>query len=220
VAEHSRNPWRTAFAVAVCAAGVSWLFTARGAEPSRDRPATAEVAAVSREELRRVRTELERLRSDLARAERRIAELELVTSQAAVPGVAVAEPDDTRRTAAASPEPSDDGQRSAAARSFDAEADDPSWNPDSEIEALVQAALPSGATLRSVVCRSTLCRVETSHPDTASQQAYASTLSMPRPGGPQPFKGVLFDSAKATVDGRELRSITYLVRSGHVFPDR
>ncbi|MGC4070352.1 MAG: hypothetical protein QM784_37950 [Polyangiaceae bacterium] len=47
---------------------------------------------------------------------------------------------------------------------YDEEAPDPNWSPSAsrQLEALVQRSLPSRGALRSVACRSTLCRIEVS----------------------------------------------------------
>jgi len=218
-----RKPWRAALAVVVCGAGALWFVTARGDEPAQVRPVAADGSAASRADLRRMQSELERLRSDLASAERRIAVLEIVTPEpgAASPATAAspAAADGPGEAANADEGSSDEHQRAAIAHAFDAEADDPSWNPDAEIQGVVQASLPAGSTVRSLQCRSSLCRVETSHPDQPAQAAYVSSLSIPRPGSTRPFKGVRFDAAERSADGRELRSVTYLVRRGHAFPN-
>jgi hypothetical protein len=224
VIERDHKPWRAALALAVCGVGTLWFVTARGDEPDPSRAVAAVGSVAGQVDLRRMQSELERLRSDLASAERRIAVLEIATpergaadSATLLPSAAAGAPLGEAAANAAAASAGDD-QRAQVARAFDAESDDASWNPDAEIKSVVQAALPAGSTVRSLQCRSSLCRVETSHPDEQGQAAYVNSLSIPRPGSTRPFKGVLFDGGERTADGRELRSVTYVVRRGYAFP--
>jgi hypothetical protein len=202
VLDPGRNLGWIALAAGVLGAGALWLWSAGGRGPITDRAAAPESAPLSANEAQRLRAELARVQSKLARAERRIAELE------SAPGAA--QP--------ASPEPTEVDQRGLVAQAFDAEPEDPNWAPEGEIQGLLAEALPAGSSLRSVVCRSTLCKVETSHMNQSEQQAFVQAFGMPRPGPPRPFNGAMFDQGEPSAGGRELRSVTYLVRRGHAFP--
>jgi hypothetical protein len=98
---------------------------------------------------------------------------------------------------------------------FDSESVDPSWRPEAEVRSTLRELLPAGVSLRSVDCRRSLCRVETSHPNAESQRAYVQAVAMPSPTqGNRPFDGALFDEGTPSPGGHEVRSITYLMRPG------
>jgi len=212
--QHPRR-WRLALATIAGVGASLWYLSARGVEADPAPRAEPAQQAAGSDELARMRGELDRMRAHVERSERRIAELETTAPAARDP-----ESDEAVATAAegAKAEASDDDQRRQVARAFEAEGEDASWNPDGEIRTVFEAVLPEGSAIRGIACRSTLCRVDTDHPDQAAQQALASALAIPRFDLPRPFKGALFTPAELGADGRQLHAVTYLVRSGHSFP--
>lgn len=218
MAQRNRSLGKVVFTAAVCGAGALWLWSAGGGAVLTERPAAAAPApadsGASAAETGRMRADLARMQASLARAERRIAELE--SAKAVTDQAPTAVPPD-QDPAAAPAEPSHEEQQALTASAFESEPEDASWN-EREIEQVIRTVLPSGSALQSVSCRSTLCRVETRHPDAAAQRAYVDALGMPRPGEPRPFQGALFDQGAPSGNGRELRSVTYLVRRGHELP--
>ena len=197
-------------------AGALLLWKPGAGDPARLRPAPASASAAPGDSSL-AQAELDRMRAGLARPERRIAELELAASRPSAAEPAAA--DDPSGVAPGRAEPTDRDQHQFVARAFDTEADDPDWTAEADIQAELQSQLPEGPSVRSVVCRTTLCRVETRHPDQDAQRAYVNALGMPRPGPPRPFKGALFDQGDPVPGGAgELSSVTYLVRRGHAFP--
>lgn len=59
---------------------------------------------------------------------------------------------------------------------FDAEPLDPAWGQTATLEATraLSAGIPDGTTVRGVQCRTTLCRVETSHKNLDDFRAFAT----------------------------------------------
>jgi hypothetical protein len=205
--------WISLSAIAL-GVGALWLWDGRGGPTPEQRVAAAADPAHDGE-VERLHTELMRMQSKLARAEKRIANLETAKVGQLSPGDVAAE-----RGAGLEAEVglTDADQRNATARAFEAETTDPAWDGEREIQRSLTTVLPAGSTLHGVGCRSTLCRVETHHPDEAGQQAFVQAIGMPMPGAPRPWKGALFAQAEPSGNGRELRSVTYLVRRGHAFP--
>ena len=133
------------------------------------------------------------------------------------PAVASADPADQSAQPAKF---TDAERREHVAEVFDAERTDPSWHGEADARSLFRQVLPAGSALRSVACRKSLCRVETSHPDAEARRAYVNALAMPNPGREMPFAGMLFDAEDDQAEnGQTLRSVTYLVRTGYDLPN-
>ncbi len=103
-------------------------------------------------------------------------------------------------------------------QAFAAEVPDPAWHPEAAFRALFAHTLPAGSALDAIECRSSLCRVETSHLDSDGRLAFLSALAMPDPTHPLGFAAALFGDSVPSPDGRGVRSIMYVLRSGRELP--
>jgi hypothetical protein len=163
------------------------------------------------------RVELAQLRQSLARTERRLAELETTRPDAqAQPQLARGQ--ESSPATADSQQFTNQQRQERVAAAFAAERADPSWQPERALGEVMREALPPGSSVRAIDCRSSLCRVETSHPDASSQRTYVSAIVFSQPGRVRPYDGALFDEGEALAGGG-LRSVTYFLRPGRELPD-
>lgn len=103
---------------------------------------------------------------------------------------------------------------------FAGERLDPSWARDARrlVDTALSAHLPDGSRLTAVECRSSLCRVETTHESRNDAKEFTSkSLSDP---ASRPWNGS-FASGPTSVDALNGRvtQIVYLVREGHELPN-
>lgn len=208
-------------AMLVCALGAAavWAVVASSGTGAGRSPAATAVradAAVQLQDGQRMQAELEHMRATLARTEHRLAQLETNPSAAATAPEddGALEPETSPKTA----EVSDGERRAFVAQSYEREARDPSWQPEAELRSLLKEVLPAGAAIRALECKQTLCRLETTHPDQASQAAFVQAFLFARPGQERPYGGALFDEPAASPDGHGVLSTTYLLRPGHDMP--
>jgi hypothetical protein len=67
---------------------------------------------------------------------------------------------------------------------FESEPIDRAWSPERELHGRVTGILPAGSSIRKLDCRSSMCRMETSHRDVESYRAF--TLSVVSVDGAPP----------------------------------
>jgi hypothetical protein len=112
------------------------------------------------------------------------------------------------------PRPADqtDSYLRLLAAEFDRDRVDPAWNPSRQLISKVARLLTQGASVRALECRSSLCRLETSHP---SSENYAKfTRDFVRIGGSPVWAGpVVFKllPRPASGDGSTI-AVAYLAR--------
>ncbi|HMI91828.1 MAG TPA: hypothetical protein VK509_10720 [Polyangiales bacterium] len=92
------------------------------------------------------------------------------------------------------------------AQRFAAESRDASWREAAGLEAKLNAILPSGSRLRSLDCRASLCKVETTHPDleryreflaagfSLEAQIWSGAATFPAPALAEPHQPVVATS--------------------------
>jgi hypothetical protein len=98
------------------------------------------------------------------------------------------------------------------AAEFDRDRVDPAWNPSRELNSKVARLLSHGASVRALECRSSLCRLETSHP---SSENYAKfTRDFVRIGGSPVWAGpVVFKLLSRPASGAgSTIAVAYLAR--------
>jgi hypothetical protein len=159
-----------------------------------------------------------RLGRELDRAQQRALELERIVAdlgqrkpegkdrgRADVPGPASPGPYALPSTA-----PSREDELAHIQAVFAREADDPAWDPESDLHDKLEGILPAGSTLRSLECRSSMCRLDMTHVDMESYQEFATDflLAHTRPLWPGPS---LFDLSSAPDKG-EVIVVGYLGR--------
>jgi hypothetical protein len=126
-------------------------------------------------------------------------------SEASVPAISPPKP----------PGPTADGTDSylrLVEADFDRDRGDPAWNPSRQLMAKVARLLTQGASVRALECRSSLCRLETSHPSAANYAKFTRDFvqigGSPVWAGPVVFK-VLSRSASG---GGSTIAVAYLAR--------
>ncbi len=79
---------------------------------------------------------------------------------------------------------------------FHADPPDERWSPPLQraAEGTLQAALPSGSSLRSCECRSSMCRAETLHPDLLHSQRFTRAAFLLPPPPDAPWKGASYSA--------------------------
>lgn len=104
------------------------------------------------------------------------------------------------------------------ADSFRDERQDPSWDSGeaTRLERALPAHLPSGSRLLRVECRSTLCRIESSHEGVTQFADFArSSFLMENRVNEGPF----FASVTSpVVAGQPVTTVAYVARKGHILP--
>lgn len=111
-----------------------------------------------------------------------------------------------------------------ADRVFFAEARDPQWAPDATLSASLSKFLPQGSVVRSLECRTTFCRVETSHPDPDLYQQFLSAAFGPPPQDETAvsdvpmWRGTTMFVRQNERSERNVRAVAYLAREGYALP--
>jgi hypothetical protein len=102
-------------------------------------------------------------------------------------------------------------------RAFDQEAPDPTWAQRAKAiaDAKLPALLPEGSAVRSFECRSTLCRLETSHRDVPSYFQFAKSVFVD--SGAQLWNAPTY-SAPLNDNVSEGLMVSYIAREGHALP--
>jgi hypothetical protein len=104
-------------------------------------------------------------------------------------------------------------------RAFAGETADATWAGAAERLAAdrLKATVPAGSIVRTIECRTSLCRIETSHADPSSSQKFVhNTFMTPSmsPWNAAAFSALLEPSA----EHGPLRLVSYLAREGHSLP--
>jgi hypothetical protein len=128
---------------------------------------------------------------------------------------------DTDSAEPANPRPTPSSQefRDRFQAFFRSEAVDSSWNwiAADAVTKGVQAVLPAGSTIRSVECRGTLCRIETSHADVEAFRTWAHNAFLKREtrvGTSGFFASVVGEPNP----GNPVVAVAYLAREGKQLP--
>jgi len=108
---------------------------------------------------------------------------------------------------------SDEVYLAHVADEFGKEAVHPTWNPTNALRDKVSRALPKGSSIRTLECRSTMCRMETSHGDALAYQAFTRSFMLGG-GAPPIWTGPAFLTVIREIerDGDELVAVAYLGR--------
>jgi hypothetical protein len=95
---------------------------------------------------------------------------------------------------------------------FDTQPDDAAWSAPARrmIETKLAAAVPHGSALRSIECRTTLCRIEMQYDDVAQYQAFLRKLTPDA----LPWNGTFFATAAGDPSERPARFVAFLSREG------
>jgi hypothetical protein len=107
--------------------------------------------------------------------------------------------------------------RDSIESNFAAQPVDRKWGDSiaADVRAKVGAALREGSELRSIECRASICRLETSHPDEATYQAFVSkSLSSPEFN----WQGAMAFAPLRTESSGEVTWVAYLMRPGYALP--
>jgi hypothetical protein len=119
---------------------------------------------------------------------------------------------------AAPPSPSSDEVRDQIGGSFKSERVDTSWDGVelARLEKALPALLPTGSQITRVECRSTMCRIESSHASVDQFTEFArSAFLMEKRVNEGPF----FASVTAPpVAGQPVTTVAYIARKGHILP--
>ena len=111
--------------------------------------------------------------------------------------------------------------RERIARAFSSEKSDPTWAQQAQrtAEARLRRNLPAGVTLRAVECRTSLCRIETTHENMDVYQRFVEMAFMKM--DTQVWNGASF-STPVEADGAErgfpVAIVSYLAREGRALP--
>ncbi|MGH0029929.1 MAG: hypothetical protein ACQGVC_09070 [Myxococcota bacterium] len=192
-----RNPRRTAFAalVVVIAGAGLWVVLRNGQGPPGEGPPPAprvESARLSEIEdrLQEIRARLDGLaaqQSASARAQDELADaLESIAARLETIGASLPSGSDPREaadeTAETAPAPEEDVQQVVAALGsrLAEEAVDPSWSAEAtdQLHRATEQIEDLATEPSRVECRSTLCRVETHHPDRGALEAFVVALPL------------------------------------------
>jgi hypothetical protein len=106
----------------------------------------------------------------------------------------------------------------ALERAFDAESHDAAWAMSAQrlAETAMLAMLPPRSAISSVVCRATLCRIESTHAGETYVKAFVNELGDPahRPWNGAFYAGPVSQEARSGV----VTVVTYLAREGATMP--
>jgi hypothetical protein len=104
---------------------------------------------------------------------------------------------------------------------FESESVDRDWRPERDLSGNVTGILPVGSAIRKLDCRSSMCRLETSHKDTASYMAFTQSV-VAMDGGSSVWMGpVLFNVIQES--GRpenDVIAVAYLGRESLPSPEK
>jgi hypothetical protein len=96
---------------------------------------------------------------------------------------------------------------------FEREAVDRAWDPSRELRGKLDKVLPQGSSIRELDCRSSMCRLESSHASVQDYEAFAENFGIPRQGGAiWPGSGVFFIARQPEQQGEPLTVVGYLAR--------
>jgi len=157
-------------------------------------------------ELQRVQGELDQNRRDTDALRKLVASL--TSARASSPPTAAPEPQSAENV----PPPSPERELAHIQAEFAAEGNDPSWNPGRELQAKVEEVMPRGSVLRSIECRRSMCRMETSHADLDDYNKFAHEFLLARLDHPLWTGPTTFDVRSPTRAGEALVVVGYLGR--------
>lgn len=114
-----------------------------------------------------------------------------------------------------SPEPLPDGFE-ALEESFLTQPIDTAWSDDAVQLARrhVEQSLPEASRLEAVECRSSLCRVETSHESAEDYQAWVDQIVLQLEDSEATWNGAVAVQRQRSERAAEVWSVSYLARSG------
>jgi hypothetical protein len=166
------------------------------------------------DELIRMRHDLEQMRQESARLTQfvgNVAQVAEARAQQDVKGSVVAATDAHVANEPSKPAPlSHEEYVTHAEAEFVGEAADPRWNPARDLTTKVTAVLPAGSSLRSLECRSSMCRMETTHVSSDDYVAFTRTFALT--AGPPIWSGpVVFQMTPARAGG-EVTAVAFLGR--------
>ncbi len=100
---------------------------------------------------------------------------------------------------------------------FYSEPSDPDWGKSTaaQLQDQLSSIAPAGSTIREVDCRSTLCRVEASHPNAQSYQDFVQSTYF---GASFSWEGPMMITVLHKQDDGEIESVAYLARKGAPAP--
>jgi hypothetical protein len=201
----------TALTVALVIGYRSW----RGKADER----SAAVGQAKPDEVARLRRELEQVRRDGT-----------VTRQLMAAASAAAQVDETNRdvpappvvkveSAAQGPQSHEEFARLRAQElghiesEFQKETRDPAWDPTRDLQSKLTRILPEGSAVDGLECRSSLCRMESSHQSLASYQAFTQSIVV-SPGGEFVWNGPAVFEVTHEPEGEadRLRAVAYFAR--------
>jgi hypothetical protein len=160
-------------------------------------------------EIARLRQEVRSMQADSAELRRRLAPSSpplgaRVGAEAAAVG---------DHSAPAGEQPSFENYVTELDRQFATEAVDPAWKVREELARRVAEILPGSSRLRSLECRSTMCRVETAHADDRSYREFSAQFTLPADGVPVWNGPGIFKITHAPErEGDELDAVALLAR--------
>jgi hypothetical protein len=136
-----------------------------------------------------------------------------------IEATAVAEPAAAAPTPPPPPAPEPAEVRDHIDQLFYAEAVDAAWNQEAtwKLEKAVPALLPPGSVMRRVECRSSMCRIESSHANIDQFGIFVRNAFMnndTRISESGFFAGILSEPAP----GQPVVTVAYMARKGHAMP--
>jgi hypothetical protein len=165
-------------------------------------------------ELEETRRELEGLRAESASLRGAISGLQ--SAQLRRPDPAANTPGAPGRQAPASAPPAPPSSEEYAAyveSKYASERSDPAWDPRRELGPKITAVLPEGSSVRSLDCKTSMFRLETTHRSAAGYRDFTKSF-VGLGGEPRPWNGpVVFQvTSEPTGDDVALTAVAYLGR--------
>ena len=193
-----------------------WPVGERG--DTRARPSTIGAAEERADrferELAQTQAELAQVRRELAVLQRALRPSLAPADIAAPPAAASAvDPETPAPSRAEPPADAEEAYLAFVTEAFDAELSDPRWSAAGELRPKLTAALPPGSVLRSLDCRTSLCRVETVHANHETYRAFTDHFA-PTATRPALWSGAGYFQVTHAPErpGDELVAVAYLGR--------
>jgi hypothetical protein len=194
-------------------------FAARPAPPEL----MARTNAADDAELRRIRRELAQLQRESARVRQLVRAGQLRDRDAVDDSAQAATAPDEAPAEVANPVADrlvrNEDSWAQVEGAFASEAVDATWVAARELAAKLANVLPDGASLRSLDCRESMCRVETAHRSEQSYQEFTIGLAAPTERPPIWTGAAMFQIVRpAEREGDELIAVAYLAREAFPSP--